>query len=242
MPWGYAAAAVGTIVAADMGAGAQEDAANSASAAQERTANRGLDLQEKQFSFMQETLAPYVKSGGSAMAAQLDLLGIGAGGAAGQRAAIDGLASDPTFKALQQQSEDALLQNASATGGLRGGNTQSALAQLRPALLQQLLSDRMNRLGGLSSMGQASAAGQAAGGQQYADSSSALLSQLGASQAGAYVAGGAADASRYGAVGGAIGTMGMLYGMNNGGRMSPSAVVPAGSYNMPDSSVGAPVF
>ncbi|WP_449405980.1 hypothetical protein [Massilia phosphatilytica] len=35
----------------------------------------------------------------------------------------------PRFQALQQQGNDAILANASATGGLRGGNVQGALGQ-----------------------------------------------------------------------------------------------------------------
>ena len=55
---------------------------------------------------------------------------------------------------MVQQGQDAILQNASAIGGLRGGNTQAALAQFRPALLSQLIAEQYNRLGGLSSLGQ----------------------------------------------------------------------------------------
>ena len=51
--------------------------------------------------------------------------------------------------------------NAAATGGLRGGNTQRALAQFRPALLSQLINQRYEQLGGLSGQG-LQAAGQGA--------------------------------------------------------------------------------
>ncbi len=53
-----------------------------------------------------------------------------------QQGAISGLEGSPIFQALARQGEDAILQNASATGGLRGGNVQGALGQFRPAALQ----------------------------------------------------------------------------------------------------------
>ena len=55
------------------------------------------------------------------------------------------------------QGENAMLQNAAATGGLRGGNLQGALAKFRPQVLSQLINQRMAQLGGLAGMGQQAA-------------------------------------------------------------------------------------
>lgn len=92
--------------------------------------------------------------------------------------------NSPEFQALQAQGEEAILQNAAATGGLRGGNTQAALAQFRPQLLSELINKRLTQLGQISSLGQAAAAGQASSGENYASNLGNLYGQIGAAQAG----------------------------------------------------------
>ena len=71
-----------------------------------------------------------------------------------QATAIDRIANSPILQELTRQGEEAILQNASATGGLRGGNVQGALAQFRPQMLQQEIDKQYARLAGLSGMGQ----------------------------------------------------------------------------------------
>jgi len=70
-----------------------------------------------------------------------------------QATAIENIASSPLLQELTAQGEQALLQQASATGGLRGGNIQGALAQYRPQMLQQAINDQVSRLGNISSSG-----------------------------------------------------------------------------------------
>jgi len=89
---------------------------------------------------------------------------------------------------MVRQGENALLQNASATGGLRGGNVQSALAQYRPQILSDLINQQYGRLGGLSQMGQAAAGGQAVAGQSMASNVGNLFGQQGAALAGGQLA------------------------------------------------------
>jgi len=73
-----------------------------------------------------------------------------------QAAAIEKISASPILQELMAQGEMGILQNASATGGLRGGNVQGALAQFRPQMLQQEIDRQYARLGGLSSTGQQS--------------------------------------------------------------------------------------
>ena len=77
----------------------------------------------------------------------------GLSGAEPQQAAISQVESSPEMAEMIRQGENAILQNASATGGLRGGNTQAALAQFRPQILNSLINQKYDRLGGLSSTG-----------------------------------------------------------------------------------------
>ena len=139
---------------------------------------------------MRGLLQPYVAAGGPALQAQMAALGLA--GPEAQQEYVAQQEQSPAFQALARQQEEALLQNASATGGLRGGNIQGALAQFRPQLLNQFLEQQYGRLGGLTSLGQQSAAGVGTAGMQSAGAISGLLAQGGAAQAGAKL--GAANA------------------------------------------------
>jgi hypothetical protein len=105
-----------------------------------------------------------------------------------------------------RQGEEALLQRASATGGLRGGNIQAALAQFRPQMLQAEIEKQYGRLGGLTALGQttqqnlaqlgqASAAGTATAGLRTGADIANLMGQQGAARAGAELAQGQAFAN-----------------------------------------------
>jgi hypothetical protein len=132
---------------------------------------------------MRGLLQPYVEAGGPALQAQMGALGLS--GPEAQQEYVAQQEQSPAFQALARQQEEALLQNASATGGLRGGNVQGALAQFRPALLNQFLEQQYGRLGGMTSLGQQSAAGVGTAGMQSAGSIADLLAQGGAARAGA---------------------------------------------------------
>lgn len=116
------------------------------------------------------------------LGAQQDLVGLNGAGA--QQAAVSGIENSPMFQSLVQQGENAMRQNSSATGGLRGGNFQSALAQFRPSMLSAAISDQYSRLGGLTQLGQNSAAGVGNAGAANASNNANLLGQLGSAQAG----------------------------------------------------------
>jgi hypothetical protein len=107
-----------------------------------------------------------------------------------QSTAIEKIAQSPLLQELMGQAETGLLQGAAATGGLRGGRTQAALAQLRPAMLQQEIDKLYGRLQGISGMGQSSILGApttavgAAPTMSYQSQIPGLLTEAGAAQAG----------------------------------------------------------
>lgn len=189
---------------------AQADAAKSASQAQAGAAQAGIDEQRRQFDAVQKLLAPYVSAGTPALEAQQAFLGLK--GPEAERAAIERIRGGETFQALAGQGEEALLQRASATGGLRGGNIQGALAQFRPALLSSLIDQQYGRLGGMTALGQQSAAGVGAAGQQTGVNVANLLGQQGAAQAGAEIAQGKAFAAIPSAISGGLGLFSGLGG------------------------------
>lgn len=181
------------IGAALIGAKSQKSAASTAAAAQTASAQAGIDEQRRQFDVAQELLAPFTEAGTSAIGGQLALAGLS--GQKAEQAAIDRIEGGAQFQSLVQQGEEGILQNASATGGLRGGNTQAALAQFRPQVLSSLINQQFSNLGGIAGLGQASAAGTAAAAQNTGNQVSQLLGQQGAAQAGGALASGQANAN-----------------------------------------------
>lgn len=178
--------AVGKVVGGITGGSAAAEGAEKAAQTQAGLSQAAIDEQKRQFDQIVKLLSPFVTAGTGAVGAQQNLLGLG--GAAAQQAAISGLEQSPTFQALARQGEQSILQNAAATGGLRGGNTQAALAQFRPALLNQQIQQQLANLGGLTNVGQASAAQQAVSGQASAANIGNLLGQQGAALAGGQLA------------------------------------------------------
>jgi hypothetical protein len=178
---------------------------------QAAAAGAGIDEQRRQFNKLVELMAPYVQAGTGALGrlAPFEQAGqqaftqqqalIGLQGPEAQQQAIAALEGSPQFQALTEQGETAILQNASATGGLRGGNVQGALAQFRPQLLNQLINQQYGRLGGIAgaglgvtgdilARGQASAAGQGAAGTASASNIGNLLANQAAATAGGQLA------------------------------------------------------
>lgn len=138
-----------------------------------------------------------------------------------QQQAINQIQQGAQFKTMMKQGEDAILTNASATGGLRGGNTQRALAEFRPQVLNQLIGQQLGNLGGLTQMGQNSAAGVGNAGMQAGANIGNIYSQMGSAQAGNYLAQGQANANMFGGIAGSIG--------NVMGQMMPTGGMPAGA-------------
>jgi hypothetical protein len=185
----------------------QSDAAESAAQAQAGAAGEGIAEQRRQFDAIQQLLQPYVQAGtgaisqfqpfqqAGAQAFQQQQALAGLLGPEAQREAIAVIEGGAGFQANVRQGEEALLSRASATGGLRGGDIQAALAQFRPQLLEREIDKQYGRLGGFSSTGlgvsealyrggQASAVNQASQAGAVGANVANLLGQQGAAMAG----------------------------------------------------------
>ena len=208
----------GAIGSALGGAIEGKEAVGEAAGIQAGAAQAGIEEQRRQFDAIQKLLQPYAEAGTGALAGQQAFLGLQ--GPEAERAAIERIRGGETFQALAQQGEEALLQRASATGGLRGGNIQGALAQFRPALLSSLIEQQYGRLGGLTTLGQNAAAGVSNAGMQTGANVANLLGRQGQAQAGGVLGeqgaltGGIGKA--FGAIQGA-GGFGKLFGGGFGG-------------------------
>jgi len=206
---GIATAVVaGSVITGYMGSQSAENAANTAAGAQTASSQAQIEESRRQFNAIQELLKPYTQAGTGALAGQQALLGLS--GADAQKQAIAGIESSPQMQALTEQGENALLQNASATGGLRGGNLQAALAKFRPQLLSQLIQQQYTNLGGLTSVGQNAAAGVGNAGTTSSSQIQNALAQQGSAAAGAALASGQAQANMWSGIGQTGSTLGML--------------------------------
>lgn len=106
-----------------------------------------------------------------------------------QQTAIDALKSNPLYTSLINQGNQAILANASATGGLRSGNTSANLANFDANTLAQVYQSQLGNLGNLVNLGQNSAAGVGQFGANYANSAANVMGQLGSAQAGGILGG-----------------------------------------------------
>jgi len=220
---GIATAIIGSaIVGGVMSSRAQKSAAKTASGAQTRAAEQSIAEQRRQFDAVQQLMAPYVQSGTTALSRYNALTGLS--GEEAQQTLINQSTSGAEYGSLVRQGEEAILQSASATGGLRGGNTQSALARFRPEILSSLIRDEYSRLGGMVSMGQNAAAGVGNAGMQTGQNISNQYGQIGQAQAGAALARGQATANMWGNIAGSIGLTAGLGGFGGvPGTPTPSA-------------------
>jgi hypothetical protein len=152
----------------------------------------GIAEQQRQFDAVHKLLSPFADAGTQSLSQQKDLIGVN--GRESQQNAIDALKNGAQYQSLIKTGENSILANASATGGLRGGNTQSALAQFSPSVLNALINDQYSKLGGLTSIGQNAAAGVGNAGMQTGNQITSLLGQIGSAGAGNALAQGNAAA------------------------------------------------
>ena len=249
---GIATAIIGSAV---VGGVVSSRSASKAAQAQQEASGASIEEQRAQFEAMQRTLKPYVDAGTPALrqiASYSDIAQpalneqqalIGMFGAEAQQQAINRIEESPLYLEQVRQGENAILQQASATGGLRGGNIQAALAQFRPAVLSQMIENQYSKLGGmadfggsaalnLAKMGQASGAGVGAAGMNMASNIGTALTNTGQAQAQAQLAKGQA----WGNVAGSVGYLGGM-GMQGYGPFARSATPPP---SVPQSYVTVP--
>lgn len=126
-----------------------------------------------------------------------------------QRLAIERVKGGAQFEELAKQGEYGIMANAAATGGLRGGDTQAALAQFRPQMLQALITQQLQNLGGITSVGGNAAGAIANAAVGTGTNIGNAYSSTGQTNAQAAIAAGQANSN---AIGGIAGTVGKAFG------------------------------
>lgn len=151
--------------------------ASRAAKIQAQAYQQGLAQQQQQFQQTQQNFAPFLQAGQGALGGVQNLLGLN--GNESQGSAIDALKNSPMFQSLFNTGNEAILQNAAATGGLRGGNTQNSLARFGSDTLAQVIQSQLGNLGGLVNIGAGSAGQLGSLGQQNSNAQSQLYGQIG---------------------------------------------------------------
>lgn len=202
----------GGIASSLIGSSASRHAAN----AQADSAAQGIAEQRREFDQSRADLLPWLTAGQGALGGLQDILGLHGSGA--QQAAISGIQASPQFASLDRAGTEAILQNAAATGGLRGGNVQSSLYNNRADLLAQLIDQQYARLGALSGAGASVGSDLGQLGQGAANAISGLFGAQGAARAGGALGSAAGFGSAIQGVTGFLGNnFGSIFGGGGGG-------------------------
>lgn len=175
---------VGSITGANQAADAQINAANQSNAT-------NLQIYREQ----QQRTQPWLTAGQSGLAGLTGL----AGKPIDRNATLQSYFASPEYQMMADQARNQTLRSAQATGGLGSTATGNQLASIAPQLGQNYLSmmtDQQNnmfqQLMGLSNVGLSAAGASNAAAGSYANSFGQNMAQVGAAQAGNYLANGSA--------------------------------------------------
>jgi hypothetical protein len=155
-----------------LGAQANKKAIKKGSQAQIAALQSAIDESTRQFNTTRSDFAPYTQAGAGAIGQMGDIAGLH--GDPAQASVLDQLRNSPFFQSLFRTGEEAVLQNASATGGLRGGNTQRSLADFGADTFAKTIQQQLANLGGIAGLG----SGMASNLGQLGAANSASVGQL----------------------------------------------------------------
>lgn len=199
-----------------LGSGAQKSGVNKASAAQMQYLDKGIGAENSQYNQSRSDFAPWMGFGSSALGPLGDLLGLNGNDASGK--AIEALKSSPIYQSLFANGQEAVLQNASATGGIRGGNTQGALADFGRDTLAQTIQQQIANLFGASGQGLGATGAVAQLGEHKADALATLFGQQGDTLASKYLTKGGINAQNWNNAGGLLDSItSAIFGGGGGG-------------------------
>ena len=144
--------------------------------------NKALAEQQRQFDVTRADYEP----ARSLLAPSVEGLGdlVGVNGVEAQQTGMDAIQNSPLLASIIRNGEESVLQNASATGGLRGGDTQRGLADFRADAFANELQSQMQRLAGLTGIGMGATDSVSAFGANNANNIANLYSQQGLVRAG----------------------------------------------------------
>lgn len=155
--------------------------AKKAANAQMKAQQQALAQQQAQFAQTRADNMPFLQAGQGALGQVQGLLGLQGGDV--QQTALDALKASPAFTSLFDTGSDTILQNAAATGGLRGGNTNNDLAQFGSGLLAQVIQQQLGNLGGIVNIGAGTAGNLGSLGQSNSNAQTGIFGNIGNAKA-----------------------------------------------------------
>lgn len=202
-----------------LGAKKKAKAATKAADAQIASLDQGIGTVQTQQGQSQAALdaalqqfLPYTQAGAGAVGQQSALLGLN--GAEAQTAALGAIENSPLLARLLATGSNTFLQNQSATGGLRGGDSVRGLADFGADTYADLVQQQLAQLGGLSEQGLRAAGlgaqttlGGAELGSDVANTIASLLSGQGAARSGGIIAKANAKAEGLSSLMGGLGSL-----------------------------------
>ncbi len=162
----------------------QSRAASKATSAQSKAADQQVALQREIYNDTSQKFQPYLNAGGTGLQAYMSELGLG-----NAPKGYGGFEATPGYQFQLDQGLSATNALAGARGGLNSGRTMQALQDYGSGLASQEYGNYMNRLAGLTDMGQASAGNMAAAGNAYASGAGNALAGKGNAQAAGAIGG-----------------------------------------------------
>ena len=155
MTWGFVAVAGATLVGGVIAGNKAEKGQKSVAAgeAEARQENR------RQFDLTREDFRPFQEAGTAAIGQQQALIGLS--GDQAQQDALSSIEVSSGQQFIRDRAQKNLVRNASAIGGLGGGNVRSALVQQGVGFAQQDIQNQFARLGQVAGQGQAATTSQA---------------------------------------------------------------------------------
>lgn len=144
--------------------------------------NQGLGRIDQSTGQAVNYLNPYASTGQEAQQREAALSG--ALGGAAQQQAFQDFQESPGQKFLRERQEQALLRNASATGGLRGGSTLSALQEQASGIAAQQQQQQLENMRNIAQRGQQAATQQGQFSQTGGIGGANLIGQIAGQQAG----------------------------------------------------------
>lgn len=158
--------------------------ASKAARIQAQAIQQGIAEQQREYNQTRSDNLPFLNAGTSAVTDPNGILALlGLSGNDAQAGALSGLKDSPLFTANYNTGVDTILQNAAATGGLRGGNTENSLAQFGSSLFSNVYQSQLDNLLKLAGIGSQTGINLGSLGQQNANATSNLLTQQGNAQA-----------------------------------------------------------
>ena len=140
-----------SLIGGIIGGNKQAKASKEASRLQHQATMAGIDESRRQYDQTREDYDPFRQLGYSALDNFSDLVGLGE--PESQAAAIEQLKASPMFQGLFDNGLEAMMAAGSATGGLRGGNMQGALAGFGRDTLNTVIRDQLANYGGAIGIG-----------------------------------------------------------------------------------------